>query len=228
LLASRAHQEGDMERDPNVEQQDDELRMTKTPVGAGDPMDDATDKLADAASLERHAEPADAGDIVGEGVGGAAGGITGAAVGALFGPVGAVIGGIAGAAGGWWAGRTVSEAIESFSDREDEYFRSHYESADARHADRSYDDVRPAYQLGYVARHNPSYRDRSFDDIEPELARGWTGAVRERAGEWEHARPFARAAYEREHLDESTPERIGETTGEFRERLRDQSAQGGM
>lgn len=217
-----------MERDPNVEQHDDELRMTKTPVGAGDPMDDATEKLADAASLERHAEPADAGDMVGEGVGGAAGGITGAAVGALLGPVGAVIGGIAGAIGGWWAGRTVSEAVESFGEREDEYFRSHYDDADVRLADRSYEAVRPAYQLGYVARHNPSYRERTFDEIEPELSRGWSGPVREHAGEWEQARPFVRAGYERRRLEESTPEHIGETTGEFRERLRDQSAQGGM
>ncbi len=217
-----------MERDPNVGRHDDELRMTKTPVGEGDPMDDATEKLADAASLERHAEPADAGDMVGEGVGGAAGGITGAAVGALFGPVGAVIGGIAGAVGGWWAGRTVSEAVEGFGEDEDEYFRSHYEGADSRLGDRSYEDVRPAYQLGYVARHNPSYRERAFDEIEPELSRGWTGAICERAGEWEQARPFARAAYERRPLEESTPERIGETTSQFRERLRDESAQGGM
>lgn len=217
-----------MERDPNVERNDDELRMTKTPVGAGDPMDDATEKLADAASVRRHAEPATAGDVVGEGVGGAAGGIAGAAVGALLGPVGAVIGGIAGAVGGWWAGRTVSEAVESFSDEDDEYFRSHYESAESRLADRSYEDVRPAYQLGHVARHNPDYRERSFDEIEPDLARGWRGDIDARACDWDRARPFARTGYERRRLEESTPERIGETTDSFRERLRDQSAQGGM
>jgi hypothetical protein len=217
-----------MERDPNVEQHDDEVRMTKTPVGVGDPLADATEKLADAASSERHSEAQTSSDIVGESVGGVTGTVAGVAIGALAGPVGAIIGGLAGALGGWWAGRTVSEAVSSFSEDEDKYYRTQYEGADYRLADRAYDDVRPAYLLGHVARHNPDYEGRAFEDVEPQLERGWSSEVRSRAGEWHQVRRFAREAYHRGHGEESTARRMGEITNAARARLHDDTTGGGI
>ncbi|HJU91106.1 MAG TPA: hypothetical protein VJ672_17095 [Gemmatimonadaceae bacterium] len=209
-----------MEREPD---------MSKTPVGQGDPMSDAVDKLADSASAERHSEPQTAGDIVGESVGGVTGTVAGAAIGALAGPVGAVIGGIAGAIGGWWAGRTVSEAVSSFSEEDDDYFRTTYESADYKLADRPYEDVRPAYQLGYVARRNPDYAGRTFEEIEADLERGWTTTdLRSHAGDWSRVRRMAHDAYNRGHGTESTAKRISEITNAARQKMHDDTTGGGI
>lgn len=217
-----------MERDPNIQKRDGEIRGTKTPVGAGDPMADATEKLADSASVERHAEPRTTGDVVGESVGGVTGTVAGAAIGAMAGPVGAIIGGLAGAVGGWWAGRTVSEAVQSFSDDDDRLYRERYDTEDYCLADRSYDDVRPAFQLGHIARHNPNFEGRAFEEIEPELERGWTNDVRTRSGEWSQVRRYARDAYHRGHGAESTARRISEITDRARARLHDDTTGGGI
>ena len=137
------------------------------------------------------------GDEVGEAVGGISGVLTGAALGSLGGPIGTIIGGIAGAVSGWWAGRAISEAARHVTDEDEAFYREHYQRANAGLADRSYDDVRPAYQLGHLAGRNPDYAGRSFDDVEPDLQRGWTGDVASQYGEWKIVRPFAREAYER-------------------------------
>jgi hypothetical protein len=134
------------------------------------------------------------GEVVGEGVGGITGTLAGAAIGSLGGPIGTVIGAIAGAAGGWWAGRAVAEAAQTFDDH-DGYYSERYMRSEARPLDRPYDLMRPAFQLGHVARHNPDYINRPFDEIEPELRRGWTDDLRMQYGEWEEVRPFAKEAY---------------------------------
>ena len=66
-----------------------------------------------------------------------------------------------------------------------------------RLADRSYDDVRPAYQLGHIASMNPDYNGRSFDEVEPELRYGWGNDLRARHGDWSAVRPYAEEAYSR-------------------------------
>lgn len=147
-------------------------------------------------------DPADrddnvAGNLIGEAVGGVSGIATGMALGSLGGPIGAVIGGLAGAIGGWWSGRAISEAAHHYTEADDSLYRSQYEGSSGRLADRSYDDVRPAYQLGHLAAHNPDYSGRSFDEVETDLRRGWTDDVRSRHGEWDSVRPYARDAYER-------------------------------
>ena len=152
---------------------------------------------SDKSHIIHHDDNPSTGDLVGEGVGGAAGVLTGAAIGSIGGPIGAIIGGLAGAVGGWWTGRTVSEAASHFTHDDDAAYRTHYESSSARLADRSYDDVRPAYQLGHLAGKNPEYSSRSFDEVESDLRRGWTDDVRARHGEWDTVRPYARDAYER-------------------------------
>lgn len=137
------------------------------------------------------------GDEVGEAAGGISGVVTGAAIGSLGGPIGTIIGGIAGAIGGWWAGKEISEAARSYTNEDDSFYRSHYESSDARLADRSYADVSPAYQLGHLAGRNPDYAGRSFDTVESDLRRGWDSSAARAHGEWDHVRGFARDAYTR-------------------------------
>ena len=143
----------------------------------------------------RHDDHPSTGDKVGHAVGGVSGALTGAAVGAPAGPIGAIIGTIAGAAGGWWAGRTVAEAAAKFNDHDDNNYRQAYESRPDRLADRSYEDVRPAYQLGHLASENPDYNGKNFETIEAELQRGWTNDLRARHGDWSTVRPFAEEAY---------------------------------
>jgi hypothetical protein len=145
------------------------------------------------AALGSHEGPPSTADEIGEAAGGISGTLLGASVGMAAGPVGALIGGIAGALGGWWAGRAVTEAAEKLSEDDHAYFRQHFESSPDRPADRSFDDVRNAYVLGYIASHNPNFSAREFEEVEPELERGWPGE----AGAWSSARPYAREAYAR-------------------------------
>jgi hypothetical protein len=143
----------------------------------------------------RHDDHPSTGDQVGEAVGGVSGVVTGAAIGSMGGPIGTIIGGIAGAVGGWWAGRTVSEAASKFTDHDDNNYRQAYESRSDRLADRSYDDVRPAYQLGHLASENPDYNGKNFESIEADLQRGWSNDLRARHGDWAAVRPYAEEAY---------------------------------
>ncbi|HEY0969539.1 MAG TPA: hypothetical protein VGE02_01040 [Gemmatimonadales bacterium] len=134
-------------------------------------------------------------------VGGAVGGVSGAAAGAAAGtltagPVGTIIGAIIGAVGGGWAGVATSEAAGPSEDDE-AYYRSHHGDASRGVADASYDRARPAYHLGHYAGLNPDYTGRTFDEVEGDLRRGWGDDVRARYGDWDAARPYARAAYER-------------------------------
>jgi len=137
------------------------------------------------------------GDKVGEGVGSVSGVAAGAAIGSAAGPIGTIIGGIAGAVGGWWAGHAVSEAAHKFTENDDNYYRERFVNRADRLADRGYDDVRPAYQLGHIASMNPDYNGRSFDEIEPDLQHGWGNDLRARHGDWSTVRPYAQEAYSR-------------------------------
>src|SRR4051812_358013 len=114
-----------------------------------DSADDHTHRAAD--------QKVTAGKLASEGVGGAAAGAAGAAIGAMAGPIGLLVGGIAGVVGGWWAGKAAAEATHKYSDVDDNFYRDTYEGSPSRLADRSYEQVRPAYQLGHVAGMNPDY-----------------------------------------------------------------------
>ena len=144
-----------------------------------------------------HDDDPTVGDQVGEAAGGISGVLAGAAIGSMGGPIGTVIGGIAGAIGGWWTGRAIAEAASNFTHADDAHFRTSYEGSDARLDSRSYDDVRPAYQLGHIARHNPNYQGRDFEAVESDLERGWSADVSKSSGEWQEVRGFARDAYTR-------------------------------
>ncbi len=143
----------------------------------------------------RNGDSTTTGEEIGQAVGGISGVVAGAAIGSAAGPIGTVIGGLAGAVGGWWAGKNVGEAAQRFDDHTDNNYRQAYDSRADRLADRTYEDVRPAYQLGHLASENPDYSGRSFEDIESELQRGWSNDLRARHGDWSTVRPFTEEAY---------------------------------
>ena len=151
----------------------------------------------DAAHLADDRRDDNPADEIGEAVGGISGVLTGAALGSLGGPIGTIIGGIAGAVTGWWAGKAISEAASHVTHDDETYYRTHYESSPNRLADRSYEDVRPAYQLGHLAGRNPDYQGRSFEEVESDLQRGWSSDVSARHGDWQQVRHYARDAYDR-------------------------------
>src|SRR5216110_241289 len=112
-----------------------------------------------------HHDDVTAGKLAAEGVGGAAAGAAGAAIGAMAGPVGMIVGGLAGIVGGWWAGKAAVEASRHYTAEDDRYYRDTYESSPTRTADRSFDDVRAAYQVGHLAGRNPDYQGREWDAV---------------------------------------------------------------
>ncbi|CAN5922955.1 hypothetical protein BH11GEM2_BH11GEM2_11100 [soil metagenome] len=136
-------------------------------------------------------------DEAGEAVGGIGGVLAGAAIGSAVGPIGTIIGGIAGAMGGWWSGRAVTEAASSVSKNDDEYYRGHYESSPSRLADRSYDDVKPAYHIGQVASHNPDYANKNWNDVSTDLQRGWSGDNTKKYGDWNSVSGYASEGFTR-------------------------------
>ncbi len=161
---------------------------------------DSTDGRAERAkdsALGAHDDHPSAGDQVGEAAGGITGVLTGAAIGSVGGPVGTLIGGIAGALGGWWSGRAISEAADKLTDGDDKYYRGHYESSSTKMADRSYDDVRPAYHLGQVAAHNPDYANKSWDEASSDMKRGWNDDHSKKYGDWNTVSRYAGEGYNR-------------------------------
>jgi uncharacterized protein (TIGR02271 family) len=136
-------------------------------------------------------------EAVAAGTGGVAGAAAGAALGSMVGPIGTIIGGLAGAVGGWWSGRAVSEAATAYTNDDDQYYQTHYlnkSSSASSGSSRSFDQARPAYQLGHLAGANPDYRNHSFDDVEPHLATAYTGAG---YNDWNDVRNYAQDAYSR-------------------------------
>jgi uncharacterized protein (TIGR02284 family) len=149
-------------------------------------MSDFNDANRDPLTNEPGAHP------VGTGVGAAVGGASaGAAAGAVGGPVGAVVGGVAGAVVGGLAGKAAAEGVNPTN--EDAYWRESYEREPYYVGGRTYDQYRPAYELGWssVGRY-----EGDFDAVEPRLADEWRARHSDGLG-WEDARPATRAAWDR-------------------------------
>lgn len=150
-------------------------------------MSDFNDANRDPLTNEPGAHP------VGTGVGAAMGGAAaGAAAGAFGGPVGAAIGGVAGAVAGGLAGKAAAEAVNPTD--EDAFWRENYSREPYYVGGRSYDQYRPAYELGWssVGRY-----EGDFDAIEPRLADDWRARHAEAGLAWTDVQPATRAAYER-------------------------------
>lgn len=60
---------------------------------------------------------------------------------------------------------------------------------------RSYDDARPLYQFGHMARQNPDYQGRAFNDVEPDLQRHWGNEQTQQHGPWPEVRGFVEFGY---------------------------------
>jgi len=133
-------------------------------------------------------------ETVGESAGGFVGATGGMAIGAIGGPVGLVLAGLAGAVGGWWSGRGIADAITA---ADDDTYRRDFEAAADRPADRSYEDVRPAYVAGHLAGRNPDYAGRNFEQVESDLRCGWGTDIVRHCGEWPTVRRYARAGFDR-------------------------------
>ena len=165
-----------------------------------DRMNDSTDARIERAkdsALGKHDSHPSHLDEAGEAAGGIGGVLAGAAIGSVAGPVGTLIGGIAGAMGGWWSGRAVTEAASKLTKEDDEYYRNSYESSPNRLADRSYDDVRPAYHLGQVASQNPDYVNKDWSAVQADLQRGWTAEHAKKYGDWNTVSSYASEGYNR-------------------------------
>lgn len=162
----------------------------------GNTTDGRIERAKDSALGKHDSNPSHL-DEAGEAVGGIGGVLAGAAIGSTIGPVGTIIGGIAGAVGGWWSGRAVTEAASKITKDDDTYYRRHYESSSTKLADRSYDDVRPAYQLGHVAAQNPDYANKPWKDVSADLQRGWTADNSRKYGDWSTVSNYAGEGFTR-------------------------------
>jgi hypothetical protein len=161
-----------------------------------DSIDGRVERAKDSALGKHDSNPSHL-DEAGEAAGGIGGVLAGAAIGSVAGPVGTLIGGIAGAMGGWWSGRAVTEAASKLTKDDDEYYRGRYESSPTRLADRSYEDVRPAYHLGQVASQNPDYANKEWSAVQSELQRGWTAEHAQKYGDWSTVSGYAGEGYAR-------------------------------
>jgi len=89
------------------------------------------------------------------------------------------------------------DGTPTYGDTHDHEYRAHYDQSPDRYADRSYEQLRPAYQVGHLAASNRDNFGRDFEEIEPDLQRSWLEELRATHGDWESVRHFARHAYER-------------------------------
>ncbi len=87
-----------------------------------------------------------------------------------------------------------TEAATGVESRENEAFRTHWQSAFASQGGR-YEDFEPAYRFGSQQRQNENYRGRNWNEIEPELRRDWEGEAARTP--WEKAKEAVRHAWER-------------------------------
>ena len=161
-----------------------------------DSTDGKVERAKDAALGSHDSHPSHV-DEAGEAAGGISGVLAGAAIGSVAGPVGTLIGGIAGAVGGWWSGRAVTEAASKLTTDDDSYYKKSYEGSSNRMADRSYEDVRPAYHLGHVAAHNPDYANKNWSDVQQDLSKGWTADHAKQFGEWNAVSGYASEGFAR-------------------------------
>lgn len=161
-----------------------------------DSTDGRVERAKDSALGKHDSNPSHV-DEAGEAVGGIGGVLTGAAIGSVAGPVGTLLGGIAGAMGGWWTGRAVTEAASKLTDADDAHYRSRYESSPGRLADRTYEDVRPAYHLGHIAAQNPDYANSDWTKVSSDLQRGWTSDHARKYGDWNSVSGYANEGFTR-------------------------------
>jgi len=132
---------------------------------------------------------------LGTGIGAATGGAAGAAIGAAAGPVGALVGAGVGAIAGGFAGHSAAEAVNPTA--EDDYWRDNFHNRPYVEPNESYDDYRPAYQLGWESFRKYGGKGRSFEEVEDDIRREWERRKTRSPLTWDRARPAIRDAWDR-------------------------------
>lgn len=114
-------------------------------------------------------------------------------------PIAPLLDDLAAERGGWWTGRTVTDALTRYTDDDETYYRAHFAHyVDEGEGDR-FESMRPAYMLGHLAGFNPEYIGHAWGDIEHGLAAAW--ARRSRA-DWAAVSPVVHAAFNRVSMPE--------------------------
>jgi hypothetical protein len=140
---------------------------------------------------------------VGSGIGAAAGGAAGigaavaagAIAGTAAGPIGTAAGAVIGGVAGGLIGKGVAEGVNPTV--EHEYWRQNYVQRPYVTAGMSYEEVGPAYQLGWEARSQHS--NESFEQLEASLSDDWNRAKGKSRLKWDQAKQAARDAWD--HVD---------------------------
>lgn len=139
---------------------------------------------------------------LGEQLGETAGRMAGRATDAAMNVAGTIFGNAMEALGGWWSSDQARQAGSSFGPDQDRQARVHFEGrageagSGGTGATAGYDDVRPLYQFGHVAAHNPDYAGRSFREVEPQLEAAWREDQTTRYGDWPRVRDYVGQGYE--------------------------------
>ena len=82
----------------------------------------------------------------------------------------------------------------------DQHFQERFQQADYKAQDETFDDYRPAYRYGVLAK--TRYADRDWDDsLEQELAQNWQRHSGGSRLDWERARAGVREAFTSPYID---------------------------
>jgi hypothetical protein len=73
------------------------------------------------------------------------------------------------------------------------YYRADFDASNTRPEAHTYEQARPAYQLGHTAAATPAYQGRPYAEVEVELERSYQPQGETR---WEHVRDYARRGFE--------------------------------
>jgi len=140
---------------------------------------------------------------VGTGIGAAAAGIAGGFVGSAVGPIGTVAGSALGAVAGGYLGHAVAEVFDPTE--EDAYWRREYRTRSYVVADDHYDDLRPAYKLGWEGYSTHARAGKKFDDVEGDLRQQWETVKGKSTCAWDRAKSAAKDAWDRIATTSSAP-----------------------
>lgn len=117
------------------------------------------------------------------------------------GVMGSMVDTVIGTLGDWWSTGDASRAAQTFDNAEAtcrQHFQKEANSAGSAR-ERNYDEVRPLYQLGFVASQNPSFENRDFREVEPELEHAWRSAGTPE--DWSDVRGFVDFGYTQNRID---------------------------
>jgi hypothetical protein len=125
------------------------------------------------------------------GVGGAI--ATGAIAGSVVGPIGTAVGATIGAVAGGLIGKGLAEEFNPTE--EHEFWLVNYRAKPYIPPGTEYDEIRPAYELGWEGRWR--HLGETFEDVEPEMAREWEKVRGNSTLKWDEAKQACRDAWDR-------------------------------